>query len=769
MKSLTTFLVLLAISFSSLAQVAPSNDQKTEPLIKNALSGMKQKRKVDKVRLLWDVSYSMKDRDLEKEFEYLDNYFDYFNFKDLEVETISFSNEIIEKKVFSVKKGEWAALKSFLKSSVYDGGTSFDALMDMDSSMDEVLLFTDGMATLSNLPESLRKRIYVINSKDVANHEGNKLLGNSWNGAYVNLSDTNIDGALEAEQLRANKIEKTDTKGKLVTVTGTIKDERQEPLPGVDVVISGKSKGTQTDINGDFSIDVQIGQELEFSYYSYEPVNVRVRNSRKIDMVMTQASNALGVVVIYGNSKPIETVSYPVTTISQEEIENKPESDIVRSLIGKVAGAQITGTSGASGSGTKFTIRSQSSINGDNQPLFVVDGVPFDAGTNSQTGFAGGSLTTSSRFLDLDPNNVESVKILKGLSAAVLYGQQGRNGVVLITTKSGSAYSRPPAELLSEEYLEDQKKRRQELNSQKTIDEKRGEIVYLNELKSIGNTQGKYNQYLEQRKQYGNSVDYFVGIYDYMRKFDLELANRILSNIAEIEINNSETLKVFAFKLEEQGNYNLAVQIYRRIAELREYDTASSRDLALALSEVGEHRKALELLIDLAGRHDNSESNEEKINGLESIARNEIWHIIHRSDILKEYGNMNKTLDAYDMDLRVVIDWNKSDTDLDLFVVDPNLEECHIDYSKTKTGGELFAEINSGYGPEEFNQKQVNTGSYYIKLNSTANSKRIIDEPTFVKLTVYRNYGRANQSKEIKVIPLPKKIDKELLQRIAIL
>lgn len=90
-----------------------------------------------------------------------------------------------------------------------------------------------------------------------------------------------------------------------------------------------------------------------------------------------------------------------------------------------------------SGTGTNITIRGYSSATGSNQPLFVVDGVPFNSGTNSQSGFTTGGQTTSSRMLDIDPNNIESVSVLKGLSATVLYGDQGRNGVILITTKSG--------------------------------------------------------------------------------------------------------------------------------------------------------------------------------------------------------------------------------------------------------------------------------------------------------------------------------------------
>ena len=104
---------------------------------------------------------------------------------------------------------------------------------------------------------------------------------------------------------------------------------------------------------------------------------------------------------------------------------------------GKAAGVNVTSTNGITGSGTNITIRGYSSVSGSNQPLFVVDGVPFDGDTNNQSSFLD-NVTESSRFLDLDPSTIESVNVLKGLSATTLYGQLGSNGVILITTKNGS-------------------------------------------------------------------------------------------------------------------------------------------------------------------------------------------------------------------------------------------------------------------------------------------------------------------------------------------
>ncbi len=225
------------------------------------------------------------------------------------------------------------------------------------------------------------------------------------------------------------------------TISGTVTDDIGLPLPGVNIVIKGTTTGTQSDFDGNYTIDANVGQTLVFTYVGFSTQERAVTASTtRIDLQM-QAGEELTEVIVtgYGIKREKKALGYAVSTVDSELIEGKPQSDIVRSLSGKVSGVQITGTGGATGSGTNFIIRSKSSITGSNQPLFIVDGVPFDSGTNQQTGFGGGNTVVSSRFLDLDPNNIESVSVLKGLSAAVLYGQQGRNGVVLITTKSGSS------------------------------------------------------------------------------------------------------------------------------------------------------------------------------------------------------------------------------------------------------------------------------------------------------------------------------------------
>ncbi|MFQ5445822.1 MAG: SusC/RagA family TonB-linked outer membrane protein [Saprospiraceae bacterium] len=226
------------------------------------------------------------------------------------------------------------------------------------------------------------------------------------------------------------------------TVSGTVTDANGESLIGVSIFARGTTVGTVTDIDGTYSLEVPDGvNTLVFSYTGFKTEEIALGASNVIDLTMQEATEQLAEVVVTGLGirKEKKALGYGVTTLGSADVELKPEADIARVLRGKVPGVDITSTSGLAGSGTNVIIRGYSSITGDNQPLFVVDGVPFNADTNSDRGFGTGGATASSRFLDLDPNNIAEVSILKGLSATVLYGEAGRNGVVLVTTKSGDA------------------------------------------------------------------------------------------------------------------------------------------------------------------------------------------------------------------------------------------------------------------------------------------------------------------------------------------
>ncbi len=223
------------------------------------------------------------------------------------------------------------------------------------------------------------------------------------------------------------------------TVSGTVTDNNGMPLPGATVLVKGTNRGTSADFDGKYSIKASAGEALEISYVGYKTRNVQVAAANVYNVSLAE-DNELSEVVVTGQGikKEKKALGYAVTTISNEDFAARPSTDVARALVGKAPGVNIQQTSGLSGSGTNIIIRGYSSVFGSNQPLFVVDGVPFNTDTNNDRGFTTGATTASSRFLDLDPNTIESISILKGLSATTLYGNAGRNGVVLVTTKTGN-------------------------------------------------------------------------------------------------------------------------------------------------------------------------------------------------------------------------------------------------------------------------------------------------------------------------------------------
>jgi TonB-linked outer membrane protein, SusC/RagA family len=228
------------------------------------------------------------------------------------------------------------------------------------------------------------------------------------------------------------------------TVTGTVTDQDGVPLPGVNIIVKGTSNGTQSDFDGQYRLSASTGDVLVFSYLGQRTIERSVGAESTINVQMEEDASQLEEVVVtaQGIVREKRSLGYAVTTVESEKVEARPEADIARVLNGKVAGVNITSNNGLSGSGTNIIIRGYSSATQSNQPLFIVDGIPFDSGTNTQTNFLDGN-TESSRFLDLDPNNIASVSVLKGLSATVLYGNRGRNGVILITTKGAASGDAP--------------------------------------------------------------------------------------------------------------------------------------------------------------------------------------------------------------------------------------------------------------------------------------------------------------------------------------
>ena len=229
-------------------------------------------------------------------------------------------------------------------------------------------------------------------------------------------------------------------------VKGVVSDDKGNKLPGATVSVKGTSVGTTSDAEGRFSINMPAGSRvLVVSFIGMKTQEIEVGSRTNVDVVMVMDDQSLDEVVVrigYGTTKRSDVTS-SITSIKATELKDMPAAGVDQLLQGKAAGVTVTSNGGQPGGGVSVKVRGVTSIN-SNDPLFVIDGVPFVGGnTSSSSGYAGlgggDGQTGNSVMAMLNPNDIESIDVLKDASAQAIYGSQAANGVILITTKKGKA------------------------------------------------------------------------------------------------------------------------------------------------------------------------------------------------------------------------------------------------------------------------------------------------------------------------------------------
>lgn len=232
------------------------------------------------------------------------------------------------------------------------------------------------------------------------------------------------------------------------TIQGTISDEGNLPVPGASVVIQGTTNGTTSDFDGNYELSVDsFPATLVFSYLGYSSKEIQVTEAGTLNVILEESATALEEVVVTGLGTSIKrgNLANAVATVSSEElIGTTTQATLDGALYGKLTGVNITSSSGAPGGGIALRLRGISSINGNNQPLYIIDGVYLNnaeipSGLRGASGANRGNEENSgNRIADIDPNDIETIEVLKGASAAAIYGTRANAGVVIITTKRGS-------------------------------------------------------------------------------------------------------------------------------------------------------------------------------------------------------------------------------------------------------------------------------------------------------------------------------------------
>jgi len=229
------------------------------------------------------------------------------------------------------------------------------------------------------------------------------------------------------------------------TITGRVTDATdRQPLPGVTVSVKGSTIRAQTNSEGLYTIEAQAGAVLLFTFMGSEPLEIVVGESNTIDANLKPASSDLNEVVVtaMGIKREVRSLGYAAQDIKSSELLKNKDPNIINSLNGKIAGVNVTNSGGAPGASASIVLRGGTSLERDNQPLFVIDGMPMDnsTGQGDNSAFDGSvniSTTNSNRAMDINPEDIESISVLKGPAAAALYGLRAAAGAIIITTKKG--------------------------------------------------------------------------------------------------------------------------------------------------------------------------------------------------------------------------------------------------------------------------------------------------------------------------------------------
>ena len=691
-----------------------------------------------KVTLLWDTSYSMIDRNLDNDLDYLNEYF--FKNSNTEVSLIKFSNDIILTETFSIKNSNWLALKKELKNTTYDGSTNYNKLIV--SASDEVLLFSDGYTYDSKLLKITSPLIVVSSNKE-------------YNSDFlVSITKGSKDKFIDLRAIQSDKSLTSQFK----TINGRVSDENGY-LSDVTVISRGNNTQTLTDSLGNFSIEAQNRGILEFRYIGKNTILLRALDSATKNIYMTDGNMVLDELVLQNNKKEEidngfakldkKRLGYSIETLDGDKIIPS-NTDVKDAVSGKFAGVKIA----ANDDLTQFVGRGLgTTIKGNQYGLVVVDGLVIKQSNSS----IGGGFIADTGFID--PANIESVTYLKGLAATNIYGSDGSNGVLLIKTKTGSSSYK-------------KKKKRQIGNTPTYIDDTEIEKIidkpYIREISQTTTIEEAYKTYLSQRELYGKDVNFFFDMASYFKNWNNSyMIKRILSNVLEVHKSlDVEILRMLAYKYEEFDMFDESVEAYEQIISIKPSESQAYRNLALSYQLNEQFTKAQEVHNKI---YNNKYTEVNSFSGLKQTINSEYKNLValHNSTLVAaDIPDFYKKNTEYDT--RIVFEWSYFDAQFDLQIVNPQQRYYTWSHTQNEERSRIIKETAQGYGLEEFFITKKDKGEWLF--NITYYGKKTGDNsiPTYLKITVYNNFGRPNQTKKVTVKELNDLNKKESILKLKI-
>jgi tetratricopeptide (TPR) repeat protein len=849
-------------------------------IYKTIKSPKKLRERPQSITLFWDASLSMKQRDLEKEITFLDYYFS--TFKNLAVQLVVFSNTIQSDTEFRISNGDWSTLKKMLKKVIYDGGTNYKIIASYKNKADANLLFTDGIATLSESDIPSTSPFFIINTNVKSNHKALKIITEASDGSYINLQTTTPEEAIEKVKNQPYKFLGYETKVKNIEIypvapisihndfslagknlrhkativlkfgygntvtkkipiaidpaTATHRDVKRiwaQKKIGYLETDAQKNKtliahlGKAYSLVTDFTSLIVLDNVRDYIRYQITPPDELLDEYNRILAAQGESKKLQFTLGMKGNSRAPNSIQQDVV---EEEVLEEIPSNNMRSTDIRANRLDETISEGHYEEGLP-TQPSRTEVDEITDEIVLMEEVE-DAGIEDISF----SILEEVPIFPSCTGTKESIKMCftesvkdhinthfnKEVAAGTSLSGAQRIYLRFTINKRGNVIqikARAPHRKLEEEAIrvarllpkmtpgkqrgepvsvkyiipivfnmgrnnQSAQNRRIELEEfsisatnapeykrytgNLSVNDRKAITKYLTELRKATNKKEAYAIYLKQRAAYIEIPAYFIDVSNFFKDtFNAnDEAYKIASNIAEIDFDNYELLKVFAYQLQQNHQNEQAAFIFKRILQLRPEDAQSYRDLGLAYEAAGKCQEALDLYNSILTGTIYEKNNHRRVfKSIKEIAKNELKHLIQtfKGDI--DTGNVPKEFlkGTINYDIRVTIDWNHNDTDIDLHVIDPMLEECFYRHTTTKIGGKISEDMTQGFGPEEFTLKRAVKGTYYIKVNYYGDNYQKIENPTFMKITMYKHYGSKEETKEIKLIRLTTRGENEIV------
>ncbi|WP_291072390.1 VIT domain-containing protein [Empedobacter sp. UBA5637] len=684
------------------------------------------------IGIIWDNSLSGLKRNHQKELEFLDKIISQQKNLNIEVSLLNFSLE--KSRFFQIKNGDWSELKKYLENVTYDGGTNYAKILPTNLKADEYLLFSDGISSFGSNIFNIDKPFYTIASSPTSNYGVLKMIAQKVGGKFINLNENSVENAFK--QINESSVQ----------FLGIINNTAGEVYP---ISIN--------DVNNGISI-AGISQYPNAKLTMMFGRNGKVEFNKELDL--SKATQNLEISKIWAQSK----VNYLELNPEQNKTEIEEigkQFSIVTSNTSLIVLENVSDY-------VKYKINPPAELQNEFNKL-------------SKQGFE----QNETRKADLLKNAIAKAKELKEWwkkdfkyikpkypkpvgdsttyleetvqvnmvmpeprTTAVMEMESSAEQAMVVTANGVRRESRSLC-YASANFVADKKMKDESSASVPEI-----KIVNVKSdkeyMKLIEASKNPYQTYLDLRNDYAETPAYYFDVATFFfQKKERETGLKILSSIADLGLEDAELYKMLAYKLKEIEEYQTELFITKKVLEWRPFDAQSYRDYALALQDNEQYQSALEYLYKVL-TNDYSVEITTRDRDITEIIVPEVNNLIslHRKDLNLSKINKDIIVDI-PVDIRVVMNWNKDMTDIDLWVTDPNGEKCFYGHRTTAIGGRMSEDVTQGFGPEQFMLKKAIKGKYKIETNFFGERQMSISGPTTISAEIYLMYSSGKQVKKM--------------------